>query len=113
MITSRSRSILDEDNSTPRICSPPNKPISSAAASPLYGDGGSATTAAQAKNPALRRVRQRATRRFRSIGERQPTHDELDPVPAAPPPRFDLRHVGRFGEALEPFARLGASFVTR
>src|ERR1700679_397924 len=98
----------------PRIWSPPNKPISwVATASPLYGGAGSATTAAQAKKPAFSRARRITTKSSSSIGGRQTTHDELDPIVRDLPPRFDLRHVGRFGEALEPFARLGARFVAR
>src|SRR5580700_23566 len=114
MITRRACSILDEDNSTPEYCRRRNKPASwVAAASPLYGGGGSATTAARVKKPPFSRARQIATSRPRSIGGRQPTDDKFDLVTGDLAPRFDLRHVGRFGEALEPFTRLGARFVAR
>src|SRR5580704_3235556 len=114
MITRRSCSILDEDNSTPKYCRRRNKPASSVAtASPLYGGGSSPTTALTAKNPPSSRARPVTTRRLRSIGGRQPTDDKFDLVAGDLAPRFDLRHVGRFGEALEPFTRLGARFVAR
>src|ERR1700722_501932 len=113
MITRRSCSILDEDNSTPGYCRRPTSPFRVVAASPLYGGGGSATTPAQAKKPAFSRAWQIKTRRPCSIGGRQAADDTLDPIARDLAPRFDLGHVGRFWKALEPFARLGARFVAR
>ena len=49
----------------------------------------------------------------RSIRGRQPAHDELDLVSGEFSPGFDLGHVGRLGETLEPFARLCPRFVAR
>jgi hypothetical protein len=43
----------------------------------------------------------------------QPAHDELDLVIGELAPGFDLGHIGRFGEALEPLARFCPCFAAR
>src|SRR5277367_998395 len=105
MLNSRRRQL------DPRMSSLPHKASWAAAASPLYGGGSSATTAASAKNPSSSRARRIVTNKRCSIGGRQPADDKLDPVAGDLAPRFDLGHVGRLGETLEPGARLGARFV--
>src|ERR1700722_5799632 len=113
-MTRRSCSILDEDNSTPGCWRRSNKPAS-APLQPRPYMGGEVRRQRRRppKNPASGRARGLLTLKSRSISGRQPTDDEFDPIAGELAPGFDLGHISCFGEALDPFARLGARFVTR
>src|SRR3984957_193498 len=113
-MTSRSCSILDEDNSTPECCSRSNKTACGRVQPrPYMGAVVRRQRRRALKNPDSGRARGLLTLKSRSISGRQPTDDEFDPIAGELAPGFDLGHIGCFGEALEPFARLGARLVAR
>src|ERR1700733_10091917 len=113
-MTSRSCSILDARSSPPECCRRSNKPASEPLQPrPYMGAVVRQQRRRALKNPGSGRARGLLTLKSRSISGRQPADDEFDPIAGELAPGFDLGHISCFGEALAPFARLGARFVTR
>src|SRR5580693_10613225 len=111
-MTRRSCSILDEGNSTPG-CRRCRTRLPGPRLPRPYMGAEVRRQRRRALKPTSSRARRKVTNKPCSIGGRQPADDKLDPVVGDLAPRFNLGHIGRFGEALEPFARLGARFVAR